>query len=287
MELRINKIQRDEFGRPHGVLAIDKPAGITSHDLVDKVRRILRIKQVGHAGALDPFATGLMILLVGKATKLSDKFLNNDKEYLAKVLFGISTDSADTEGKITQVADAHDFVSEQLLDPVLAKFQGPHTQYVPVYSSVKVAGNKLRVLARSASSFSITEIDGKKHVIFAFPSGDKDIELPSHEVQLHELELMNFDDSVNIAQSTFGENNREQLKDQLNFPIAEIRVACSKGTYIRTLAEDIGAALPRAVPSMLVELRRTRIGKIDIAHSVTVAQLEETLLGAPPAPELL
>ncbi len=101
IDFPVNNLKRDEFGRPSGIVAVNKPAGVTSHDLVDKLRKQLGTKKVGHAGALDVFADGVMIYLIGKSTKLSDKLMHLDKEYVTTIILGIATDTQDTEGKVT------------------------------------------------------------------------------------------------------------------------------------------------------------------------------------------
>ena len=139
-----NQIVRDDFGRPSGILAIDKPVGMTSHDVVDVVRSALGTRQVGHAGALDPFATGVLVIIVGKATKLSNDLMSKTKSYAAQILLGVATDSQDPEGKIMDVSQQT--VSMKALRSVIETMSKGYDQFVPVYSSVKVDGQKLRKL---------------------------------------------------------------------------------------------------------------------------------------------
>lgn len=266
----LNQIQRDDFGRPHGLLAIDKPAEVTSHDVVATVRRKLGTKHVGHAGALDPFATGLLIVLVGKATKLSDNYLGQDKEYIAQVLFGISTDSADNEGKITALDPEIDLTG---LGDTLQSFSPEYRQQVPVYSSVKVNGQKLRILARSADSFQIQETTPGEFVVRFTKNGHTtEYPLPTHLCRIPEIELLQLT-TTNIGDSSFYQARSEQLGHSTEYQAADIRVSCSKGTYIRTLAEDIGKRLPAPAPAMLWQLRRTRIGEIYITQAISVDEV--------------
>lgn len=261
MSYKFNQIFVDDFGRASGVLAINKPVDITSHDVVNRLRRDLKTKQIGHAGALDPFASGVLIMLVGKATKYSDLFLNSDKSYLATVLFGRSTDSADPEGKVLQDIDTSNLNFEQLskeLNSIKPKFVPEYEQYVPVYSSVKVGGEKLRVLARSSDKFEIIEEALGRKVVFT--QGEKLVEvvLPKHLCKINRLDF-----SQPTILSYEGKQYASVVAD----------VDCSKGTYIRTLAEDIGFALPGKLPAMLSALCRTRVADIHLNECLELDQI--------------
>jgi tRNA pseudouridine55 synthase len=269
MDYKVNVLQIDDFGRPSGILAINKPVDITSHDVVYKVRKALNTRAVGHAGALDPFATGLIIIMVGKATKLADKYIAHDKEYKAKILFGISTDSADTEGKITQVAEVKDL---QGLADVLSTFIPEYDQYVPVFSSVKVNGQKLRELARKYDSFELNERDGKRFVVFHRENDDKEVELPIHHCRIPKMELLGTE-KVNISEMEFGKKHIDELKSITTLQTADVLVACSKGTYIRALAEDIGTRMEPKLPAMLIGLERTRVGEISIDQALEIDEI--------------
>ncbi len=220
----------------HGLILIDKPAGITSHDVVNRVRRILRIKRVGHTGTLDPFATGLMVILIGQATRLAQYLDKDEKEYEAIVQFGSETDTGDRTGVTTAACGLSDDELEERVgsidwETVLSKFRGEITQVPPMYSAKKVAGKKLYELARKG----------------------EEVERKPLAVTISKLEVLN---KFPTPKSAFC-----------------IRVACSAGTYIRTLAEDIGrAAGPGA---HLAELRRTRAGRFDISNAVTLEELED------------
>lgn len=277
----INKIMRDDFGRPHGILAVDKPVGLSSHDVVYEARRALQTRQVGHAGALDPFASGLVFIIVGRATKLSDELMTMDKAYKADVLFGIGTDSQDTEGEIIAHQNGSNVTPEQI-NAVLDKLKGGYTQYVPVYSSVKVNGQKLRVLARKFASFEIFWQDNHKFVRFTDPNKQVEIALPTHDVaftsltldSLSQVQLNHIDPSNEYNQQFLARINAahpEIMKS--DYTLAQISTDCPKGTYIRQLAEDIGERLSPSTPGMLTALRRTRIGEITIDQAFTIDQL--------------
>lgn len=278
MTYEINKLKIDEFGRINGVVAVNKPVGITSHDVVDRARKAFHTRAVGHSGALDPFASGLILILVGKATKLADSYLNKDKEYTAKILFGIKTDSADPEGK---VLDVNNTINLNNLAETLTKFTPSYTQYVPVFSSVKVGGEKLRVLARKYKYHRVID-ESETRVVEFFDKDDNiahKIELPKHICSISYIELIDQDVADISAYRFATEWTKSDLLDL--YPTAEIRVKCSKGTYIRVLAEDIGATLNHPTPAMLLELRRTKIGDFDVTQSVDIDNLH-TLIPTPP-----
>ena len=220
-----------------GILIIDKPAGITSHDVVSRVRRALGTKRVGHTGTLDPFATGVMVILVGKATRLA-QFLDKDaKEYIAEVQFGFETDTGDKTG--SRIADFGLRISEVVerlektdFDVILSKFRGEIMQTPPMYSAKKVEGKKLYELAREG----------------------KEIERKPVNVSIHELDLL--PDEIGNPQSA----------------IRNLKVACSAGTYVRTLAEDIGREI--GVGAHLTALRRTAAGKFQISQSISLDELK-------------
>ena len=229
-----------------GILIIDKPDGLTSHDVVARVRRILKAKRVGHTGTLDPFATGVMVLLIGKATRLAQFLDKDEKEYEAIVRFGYETDTGDRTGNRTFESGLN---SEEILtllhrtdlEELLAGFRGEILQVPPMYSAKKVEGKKLYELARKGV----------------------EVERDPVRVTIHELELS--------RPSDFGRNSRTA-----DLPL---RVVCSAGTYIRTLAEDMGRRL--GIGAHLAELRRTRAGRFTLSQSVTLETLEKAEV--PPA----
>lgn len=265
-----NKLTKDEFGRVSGILLVNKPVGITSHDVVYKARKALHTPHVGHAGALDPFANGLILVLVGKATKLSNEYLNLGKEYLGTVLFGVSTNSADPEGDVLKTQNSVEF-SESELKETLRKFVPAYEQYVPVFSSVKVDGEKLRVLARKSDQFEIQDSAAGRQAIFHIGEKVKTVNIPSHNCQISLLELLELT-KVNISDSEFYKTQQAKLSETI-YSAAKIHVACSKGTYIRALAEDIGAKLPTPAPAMLWELTRSKLGDFSLEDALSVEDL--------------
>ena len=221
-----------------GILIIDKPAGITSHDVVFRVRRLLKTKRVGHTGTLDPFATGVMVILVGQATRMA-QFLDKDaKEYVAAIRFGFETDTGDLTGnRLGESSVSDEDVSKRLTgvdwDATFAPFRGAIQQVPPMYSAKKIDGKKLYELARKGET----------------------VERKAADVTIHQLELLG--------------------NEPLDNPAATINVlvACSAGTYIRTLAEDIGRKV--GIGAHLTGLRRTKAGKFTIEQSITLEQLAE------------
>lgn len=222
----------------NGILIVDKPAGITSHDVVAKVRRIFKTKRVGHTGTLDPFATGVMVILVGQATRLA-QFLDKDvKEYVATVRFGFETDTGDRTGERRgdgEKGRAGELSKEEIV-AVLPQFRGEIEQTPPMYSAKKIDGKKLYELARQGET----------------------VERKSVHVKIFELELL---DEVTT------ENNGSWTLD------VGLKVSCSAGTYIRTLAEDIGREV--GVGAHLAELRRTAAGKFSIDQAQTLEQIAD------------
>ncbi len=217
-----------------GILIIDKPAGMTSHDVVARVRKILKTRRVGHTGTLDPFATGVLVVCVGRATRLSRFLTGDDKEYLATMRLGFATDTGDLTGHpLGPVADAR-HITPEMVERAMKDFWGRIQQVPPMYSAKKVGGVKLYEMARRG----------------------EEIERAPVEVEIKDLELSG---KTEI---------REDLTRDLPF-----RVVCSSGTYIRTLAEEIGKRL--GVGAHLVELRRTRAGSCGIERAQTLDQLAE------------
>lgn len=219
-----------------GILIIDKPAGITSHDVVARVRRSLKTKRVGHTGTLDPFATGVMVILVGKATRLAQFLDKDEKEYEAVVQFGFETDTGDVTGRQKaeggrREAEVIDVLSGIDWESLFKKFRGNIDQIPPMYSAKKVEGKKLYELAREGL----------------------EIERKPVSVAIHTLEIIASDHG--IPNSAF-----------------RIRVACSAGTYIRTLAEDIGKEVE--LGAHLTALRRTRAGRFKIDQSITLGEFQ-------------
>jgi tRNA pseudouridine55 synthase len=226
-----------------GVLIVDKPAGLTSHDVVARVRRILGERRVGHTGTLDPFATGVMVVLVGRATRLA-QFLNGaEKEYEATIRLGYATDTGDVTGQRLNDAGATNITAPESLElndieAALASLRGEIDQTPPMYSAKKVKGQKLYEMARKGEV----------------------IERAAVRITVRQFELA----SAN--------GNRLHPNADGYLEVA-VRVVCSAGTYVRTLAESVGEFL--GVGAHLSELRRTRAGEFRIESAITLAQLEE------------
>jgi len=207
-----------------GVLLIDKPSGITSHDVVDRVRRILRMKRIGHAGTLDPLATGLLIILVGKATRLSQYLMSLDKEYEGTIKLGETTNTQDADGEIVATRPLPE-LSEADLNRAMGEFIGDQYQTPPMFSAKKLAGVPLYKLARKG----------------------KEVEREPRFIRISQFELLRF-----------------------ALPELHIRVRCSKGTYIRTLAHDLGEKL--GCGAHLSALRRTATDRFSVADAATLEE---------------
>lgn len=209
------------------VLLINKPLRWTSFDVVKKVRGILQIKKIGHAGTLDPLATGLLILCTGKMTKRIDEFQAQEKEYTGKLILGQTTPSYDLETEPSPPKDIS-FIHPELIKQKASKFIGSIEQIPPLHSAIKVDGKRAYKLARS----------GQEKV------------LKARQVTVSEFEITNMD-----------------------LPEVSFRIVCSKGTYIRSLAHDLGQEL--GVGAYLSELCRTRIGKFLLRDALTLDQVSK------------
>ncbi|MCC6210234.1 MAG: tRNA pseudouridine(55) synthase TruB [Burkholderiales bacterium] len=208
-----------------GVLLLDKPAGPSSSAVLQAVKRLLEANKAGHAGTLDPMATGLLPLLFGEATKFARYGLDAAKEYVADVRLGTSTDTGDAQGEVTGRKPVA--VSADLLEAALARFRGELAQVPPMYSALKRAGQPLYALARAG----------------------KTVERAPRRIVVHELELLARD----------GE-------------LLRLRIRCSKGTYIRQLAEDLGLAL--GTLAHLQALRRTAVGSLRVDEAIALEDLQ-------------
>jgi len=221
----------------NGVLIIDKPAGMTSHDVVARVRKIIGERRVGHTGTLDPFATGVLVVLVGRATRIAQFLSGAEKEYEATVRLGYATDTGDLTGAPikTEPHAKPQSLRKEDIEVAVASLRGEIEQLPPMYSAKKVAGRKLYEHARRG----------------------EEIERSPVRVTIHEFELLPDQLSANEDGS-------------IDF---RVRVVCSAGTYVRTLAEDLGQKL--GVGAHLAELRRTRAGRFKIEESSTLEKLAE------------
>ncbi len=211
-----------------GILIINKPPGITSHDVVSRVRRTFNMKQVGHAGTLDPLATGVLIILLGKATKLFDKFVAFDKSYRATLKLGLKTTSADIMGATIE-EKPFDGIDEKQVRQAFEKFTGDIEQMPPMVSAVKHKGERLYKIARTG----------------------KQVERTARKVRIDELKILKFDS-----------------------PSVEFLMSCSKGTYVRQLAEDVGDVL--GCGACISQIERTRVGHFDIKDSIKLEELNES-----------
>ena len=208
-----------------GVLLLDKPVGLSSNDALIKAKRVMNAKKAGHTGTLDPFATGLLPLCFGEATKFSQDLLEADKTYDATVHLGIMTNTGDTEGEAIETREV-DVTLEQI-EAALARFRGPILQVPPMYSALKRDGKALYEYAREGIT----------------------LEREARPVTIHGLELIGYE-----------------------APMLKIRVTCSKGTYVRVLGEDIGAAL--GTGAHLNALRRIQVGALTAESMITLEDLQ-------------
>lgn len=220
-----------------GILIIDKPDGITSHDVVSRVRRLLKTKRVGHTGTLDPFATGVMVILVGQATRLAQFLDKDEKEYEAIVRFGFETDTGDRTGSQKSQVPSPNSLTLKDVEAILPEFSGDIEQLPPMYSAKKIDGKKLYESARKG-----IEVDRKPV-----------------NIRISKIEIM--------------DNSRMDHLELGTWDLG-LRIACSAGTYIRTLAEDIGQKV--GTGAHLAELRRTRAGQFELSESNTLDRLAES-----------
>lgn len=212
--------QNSEKKQLFGFLNIYKPVGMTSHDVVAVLRRVTKIKQIGHTGTLDPFAEGVLPVCIGKATRLIE-YLQDDKEYLATVQFGASTNTFDLDGEKTFTSDKK--VKKEEIIEALKSFEGEISQLPPIFSAIKVKGKKLYEYARKG----------------------EEVEIQPRKVFIENIELNSFDEESQQAQ---------------------VLIKCSKGTYIRSIANDLGEKL--GCGGYLVKLIRTQAGNFRVENSI-------------------
>jgi tRNA pseudouridine55 synthase len=208
-----------------GVLLLDKPVGLSSNDALMKAKRVFNAKKAGHTGTLDPFATGLLPLCFGEATKFSQDLLEADKTYEATVRLGIMTTTGDTEGEVIEEREVD--VTREQIEAALARFRGPIFQVPPMYSALKRDGKALYEYAREGIT----------------------LEREARPVTIHGLSLIDY-----------------------TAPMLKILVTCSKGTYVRVLGEDIGAAL--GCGAHLNALRRVQVGSLSTERMITLDDLQ-------------
>jgi tRNA pseudouridine55 synthase len=212
-----------------GLLVIDKPTGPTSHDIVNVVRRGTQIRKVGHTGTLDPYASGVLLILLGSATRLAEYLLELDKEYLATIRFGAETSTYDAAGRIT--ATRPFTFREESLEAKMQTFIGERLQVPPVYSAIKIGGRKAYDMARNG----------------------EEVDMTPRKVHIYELALLRWES-----------------------PNAVVRVRCSRGTYIRSIAHDIGEAM--GSHAHLVTLRRIRLGPFSVERATPLDELKRRFL---------
>src|SRR5437868_1753759 len=224
----------------NGILNLDKPAGISSARAVDRVKRLLpRGTRIGHAGTLDPFATGVLLLLIGKATKSCERLMDQPKQYEATIKLGAvtATDDCDSQEEAFSggtgaspvrqgILDQHGRGARATIEAALPRFIGEILQRPPAFSALKIGGRRAYDLARRG----------------------KEVKLEPRAVHVHNIELLDYD-----------------------WPMLRLRIDCGRGTYIRSIARDLGEAL--GVGGYLTQLRRTRIGQFDLKDAVTIEQL--------------
>jgi tRNA pseudouridine55 synthase len=227
-----------EFSALDGAILIDKPAGPTSHDVVDAIRRRFQIKKVGHCGTLDPNATGLLIIVLGRGTKLSEKLMGDDKVYEGAIKFGETTDSYDCDGELTASLPVPPMTLDQLNEEA-AKFVGDLMQIPPMVSAIKVKGVPLYKMARKGI----------------------EIEREPRLVHIYNFRFTGYE-----------------------LPLGQFKIACTKGTYVRSIAHDLGQKL--GCGAHLATLRRSVSGKFDVADAtpldavlnLTTAELEKRVI---------
>ncbi|MEP0827487.1 MAG: tRNA pseudouridine(55) synthase TruB [bacterium] len=210
-----------------GILLVSKPYGITSNDLVSNLKQSIGVHRIGHTGTLDPRATGLMVVCLGRATKIVQFLADIDKSYEAEIKLGVRSSTFDSEGIIDEEPRAVPPLNEKEISSILKEFTGKITQKVPAYSAVKVGGQRLYKLARKG----------------------KEIETPEREVEITKIALK-----------------------KLELPVIGIEVTCSKGTYIRTLAHDIGERI--GCGAYLHRLNRTMVGNFHLRDALTMNEIK-------------
>lgn len=219
-----------------GLLIVNKPKGYTSHDVVNVVRKQLNIKKVGHTGTLDPNATGVLPILVGKATKISKYLIEHNKTYIATIKLGEKTDTGDSEGQVIETKKIPEGLEKENINKVLQSFLGKQKQLPPMYSAIKINGKKLYEYAREG----------------------KEVEVKPRDIEIYKIELLEYKNSK-----------------------IKFNVECSKGTYIRSLCEDIAKELETV--GYMEELQRTKVNNFKIENSIlldniTIENAEQNII---------
>lgn len=211
-----------------GILVVNKPSGVTSHDLIQRLRQILRTRRIGHTGTLDPQASGVLLACVGKATKVAQFLTRHDKEYEAKIKLGITTDTYDSHGKIKETKDELKISADQIRKAV-DSFKGKIWQIPPLHSAIKYKGKRLYQYARAG----------------------KEVRIKKREVEIKHIQVV-----------------------EIEIPYVKLRISCSKGTYIRSLAHDLGQKL--GCGAYLFSLRRTRVGPFKLQEATDLEDISDT-----------
>ena len=211
-----------------GIVVINKPHGLTSHDVVARLRRKFKIRQVGHAGTLDPMATGVLVVLLGKSTKLFNSFVGFDKAYRATMILGTVTNSADIYGEVLRTAP-YSNITLQNIEKVFSQFQGEVDQVPPMVSAIKFQGKKLYELARKGIT----------------------VERQPRKIIIHSLKI-----------------------EDVKIPEIKFYLECSKGTYVRQLAEDIGEKL--GCGACITQIERVKVGTFSLDEAVTIEDVNES-----------
>ena len=220
------------IGLMEGILNLDKPPGLSSARAVERIKRLLpRGIKIGHAGTLDPFATGVLLILIGKATKACERLMDAPKQYEATIKFGATTETDDPESPERSV-NVLTIPTTDVVENALIAFTGEILQRPPAYSALKIGGRRAYDVARKGQA----------------------VELEPRKVKVYAVELLSY-----------------------QWPLARVRIDCGRGTYIRAIARDLGAAL--AVGGYLTQLRRTRIGSYDVASAVDLERLNADGVG--------
>ena len=210
-----------------GVVIINKPKGYTSNDIVQITKKTLKQKKVGHAGTLDPMATGVLPILIGQGTKISKYLIEHKKTYIATIKLGQKTDTADAEGTVIEQKEVREYLKEEIID-VLNSFKGKQQQKPPMYSAIKVNGKKLYEYARD----------------------NEQIEIATREIEIYGIDLIDYNEDTITYQ-----------------------VECSKGTYIRTLSEDIAQKL--GTVGYMEKLTRTKVNEFELEQAIELEELEK------------
>lgn len=244
---------------PSGILVVDKPAGMTSHDVVARIRRLARTRKVGHAGTLDPMATGVLIIGLGKATRLLTWIAGNDKAYNATVRFGATTTTEDFEGTLTSTLGCASLAAVQV-EAAMVPLRGDIMQVPSSVSAIKIDGKRAHALVREGV----------------------EVEIPARPVTIHELTLLGeptpgrlvVEEQGSEAPNTEAPAEEARNEASVDIPVMDmpIHAEVSSGTYIRALGRDLGEAL--GCGAHLTALRRTRVGAFPVAQAHPLAELE-------------